>query len=602
MQEKRYRGVIGGRAESATIAVTMTDSATKPLEELSLGFRERPLSYDELTRQVHGWADAFPDVCRVESIGRTPEGREMWLLTLGSEPDRIRPSAWVDGNMHASELAGSSVALAIAEDVLRLHLEGDAKSAVAGLSDVAAARVRGVRFFVLPRMSPDGAETVLTKGRYVRSVPRDERPARAHAYWRGEDVDGDGLALSMRVRDEGGELVESKEIPGLLLPRTIDDPPPFYKVYPEGVIENFDGHSVPSPYFLSDNQTDLNRNFPYFWAPDSKQEGAGAFPLSEMESRSVVEFATAHPEIFLWLNVHTFGGVFIRPLGDKPDTKMNSEDLALYRQLGAWAEELTGYPMVSGCEEFLYEPDTPLHGDLSDYAYYQRGAIGYVVELWDLFKQVGFERKKRFVDHYTHLTRDDMIKIGVWDRDKNAGRSIRPWRKVEHPQLGEVEVGGIDPRVGLWNPPPEEMPNVCSAQAAHYLRVASLAPAVVVDTVETSALDSGLTRVTVIVENHGYLPTGFLASAKDLSHNEPLWADVRCEGCKLTDPAQAHLAIGHLDGWGRGLFSGAGAIYYAYGRGTTGAKTVSWVVRGSGTLELRVGSCRVGWITRRVTI
>jgi hypothetical protein len=136
---------------------------------------------------------------------------------------------------------------------------------------------------------------------------------------------------------------------------------------------------------------------------------------------------------------------------------MNPEDLALFRQLGAWAEELTGYPMVSGCEEFLYEPDTPLHGDLTDYAYYQRGAIGYVVELWDLFKQAGLERKKRFVDNYTHLTRDDMMKIGAWDRDKNAGRSIRPWRKVTHPQLGEVEVGGIDPRVGLWNPPPEEM-------------------------------------------------------------------------------------------------------------------------------------------------
>ena len=137
---------------------------------------------------------------------------------------------------------------------------------------------------------------------------------------------------------------------------------------------------------------------------------------------------------------------------------MNPEDLALYRQLGAWAEELTGYPMVSGCEEFLYEPDTPLHGDLTDYAYHQRGAVAYVVELWDLFKQVGFERKKRFVDNYAQLTRGGHARIAVWDRDKNAGRVVRPWRAFKHPQLGDVEVGGIDPRVGMWNPPPEEMP------------------------------------------------------------------------------------------------------------------------------------------------
>ena len=581
-----------------------TPSAT--LDSLSLGFRDRFLSYDELTRQVEAWAGAFPDVCRLTTIGKTPEGRQLWLLTLGPDPDRVRPSAWVDGNMHASELCGSSVALAIAEDILRLHLRRDGEKSGPELSTTVEARLRDVRFYVLPRMSPDGAEAVMATGRYVRSIPRDERPAQAHAHWRGEDVDGDGLALSMRVRDPAGEMVDSAEFPGLLLPRGIDDAPPYYKVYPEGVIENFDGSNVPSPYFLSDNQTDLNRNFPYQWAPDSKQEGAGAFPLSEVESRSVVDFTAQHPEIYLWLNLHTFGGVFIRPLGDKPDAKMNQRDLALFRQLGAWAEEITGYPMVSGSEEFTYEPDTPLHGDLTDYAYHQRGAVAYVVELWDLFKQAGLERKKRFVDNYTHLTRADMLKIAAWDRDKNAGRSLLPWRAFKHPQLGDVEVGGIDPRVGMWNPPASEMPGVCTAQTAHFLRTAALAPAVAVDAVETHALDaaqsSPLTCVTVTVANHGYLPTFILDSAKELTHNEPLWADVTCDGCELAEPSAAHREIGHLDGWGRGLFDGSGALYAVGTRGTTGARRVSWVVRGRGTMTVRAGSCRVGWVTRRIDI
>jgi hypothetical protein len=574
------------------------------LQTLSRGFRDRLLTYDELTSQVQAWANAFPDLCRVTSIGRTPEGRELWLLTLGPDPDRLRPSAWVDGNMHAVELCGSSVSLGIAEDVLRLHLaeRGIASRDSLSASDAVAARLLDVRFYVLPRMTPDGAEAVLTTGRYVRSVPRDERPARAHAFWRSADIDGDGLALSMRVRDFGGELVESAEVPGLLLPRTIDDPPPYYKIYPEGTIENFDGHNIPSPHFLSDNQTDLNRNFPFFWEPDSKQEGAGAFPLSEIESRAVVDFTSKHPEIFLWLNLHTFGGVFIRPLGDKPDSKMHPEDLALFRQLGAWAEELTGYPMVSGFEEFTYAPETPLHGDITDFAFLQRGAIAYAVELWDLFKQVGFERKKRFVDNYTHLTRDDMQRIGVWDRDRNASRSIRPWRPFAHPQLGEVEIGGVDPRIGLWNPPPEEMPRICKGQAAHYLRVAALAPAVSLDRVETVELSPELTQITVTIENHGYLPTFILSSAKDLTHNEPLWADVTTDGCELADAKLAHREVGHLEGWGRGLFDGSGAIYYLGTRGTTNARTMSWVVRGSGTFHLRVGSCRVGWVSSDIRI
>jgi hypothetical protein len=35
------------------------------LDSLSLGFRDRFLKYDELTRQVRAWAEAFPELCRV---------------------------------------------------------------------------------------------------------------------------------------------------------------------------------------------------------------------------------------------------------------------------------------------------------------------------------------------------------------------------------------------------------------------------------------------------------------------------------------------------------------------------------------------------------
>jgi len=93
------------------------------LAELSQGFRGRYLDYAELTSQVQAWARAFPQFVRVESIGRSAEGRDLWLLTIGTDPDRVRPAVWVDGNMHASELCGSSVALAIAENAIRAHLE-----------------------------------------------------------------------------------------------------------------------------------------------------------------------------------------------------------------------------------------------------------------------------------------------------------------------------------------------------------------------------------------------------------------------------------------------------------------------------------------------
>ncbi len=570
------------------------------LDLVSKGFRGKYLRYADIEAQLRAWAEAFPSLARLESIGRSLEGRELWVLTLGPDPDRRRPSVWVDGNMHAMEVCGSSVALAIAEDVLRLHLEPDAE--LHGLPPAVRARLREVLVHVMPRMSPDGAEAVLTTGTYVRSNPRDRRPDRLRARWRSADVDGDGLALVMRKEDACGEYVECHEVPGLLVPRQIDDPPPYYKVYPEGFIDHFDGRHIPSPHFLSDNDTDLNRNFPWSWAPEPTQAGAGQYPLSEPETRAVVEFTTARPELFAWLNLHTFGGVFIRPSGHEPDRKMDREDLEVFRQVADWCEKHTGYPTVSGFEEFVYEPDKPLRGDLTDYAYHQRGTLAYVCELWDFFQQLGIARKKPFVDHYTQLSRDELVRFGQWDAEHNAGRAVRPWRPCVHPQLGRVDVGGLDPRVGIWNPPPDHLGEVCARQAAAFLRVASMAPAVVISSATLDPLGDGLHRLTVTVENHGYLPTYVLSSARALPWNEPLHVDaVAADGCVLLDGHHPRRELGHLDGWGRGLW-GAAALFYVRSRGSTGSSTAEWVVRGAGRVTVRAGSCRTGFVERVVTV
>jgi hypothetical protein len=577
------------------------------LSSLARPFRERYLPFDELTSQLEAWAAAFPSLCRLTSLGQSTEGRAIWLLTLGPEPDRARPSAWIDGNMHAQEVCGSSVALAIAEDVLRLHLAAQPGAAgtppgLHGLPPQVAEVLRGVRFFVLPRMCPDGAEAILTSARYVRSNPRDRRPPSGEPRWKAADVDGDGLALLMRVADPAGDFVASREIPDLLVPRDIEDEGPFYKLYPEGVVEPWDGFTVPAPAMLSDNDTDLNRNFPYSWAPEPEQLGAGAFPTSEPESRAVVEATSKHPEIFAWMNLHTFGGVYIRPLGHRPDAAMNQADLAVYRQVAVWGERHGGYPTVSGCEEFLYAPDSPLHGDLVDYAYHQRGALAFVCELWDLFKQAGIERKKPFVSHYTHLDRAELELIGRWDRDHNQGRAILPWRPFEHPQLGQVEVGGVDPRVGLVNPSYEQLGEVCLRQAAFFLRVAAMAPRLTLEVPSITELGGDLYRVDVSVKNEGYLPTSVLASSVGLPWNEGLFLDAEASGCELVDVSSSHQALGHLDGWGQGLFGGLTGPYFQRSRGTGGARLRRLVVRGAGALRLRAGCCRTGWVERTVEV
>ena len=569
-------------------------------------FRTRYLDNAQLAAQLAAWASAHPEYVTVSSLGKSALGRDIPLLTVGRNPEQLRPAVWIDGNMHATEVCGTSVALTIAEDMLGIHA-GHNTAGGKPLPSHMADALRNTLFYIAPRLSPDGAEAILKTGHYVRSSPVNDRPNQSHAYWQASDVDGDGEMMHMRQQDLQGELVELRGDDGVplqppvMVPRGPEDVGPFYKLYPEGHIVNFDGVRIPDPYFLSDNVYDLNRNFAHHWEPEHLQAGAGHYPGSAPESRAVMEFAIRHPNIFTWLNLHTFGGVAIRPLGNQPDSKMDQTDLAMYRQVEAWMTEHTGYPTVSSYHEFLYEPDKPLHGNLSEWAYHQRGCLAYVVELWDLFAQLGIPRAKRFVDHYTQLTRKDFLALWKLDREVNQGRIFKPWRKVRHAQLGEVEVGGFDGRVGISNPPFDKLAETCANQSAAFLRVASMLPQVQLELVSTEKLGDGHTRVQVRVANHGYLGTHGLASAKVLTHVEPLRMTMESEGVCVVAPGESVIELGHLPGWGMGLNHGI-SIFMPWTHGNARERTVSLIVSGRGKLHVRVGSCRVGWQTLAVLI
>ena len=50
---------------------------TTTLDALAGPFRTAYLDHAALTTQLTAWAGHFPDLCRLESIGRTPEGRDL---------------------------------------------------------------------------------------------------------------------------------------------------------------------------------------------------------------------------------------------------------------------------------------------------------------------------------------------------------------------------------------------------------------------------------------------------------------------------------------------------------------------------------------------
>ena len=75
---------------------------------------DRFYRYAELTELLHAFAREHPQLVAIESIGKSHEGRDIWVLTVtnaATGPAREKPAFWVDGNIHSTEVAASAAAL-----------------------------------------------------------------------------------------------------------------------------------------------------------------------------------------------------------------------------------------------------------------------------------------------------------------------------------------------------------------------------------------------------------------------------------------------------------------------------------------------------------
>src|SRR4249919_848937 len=70
--------------------------------------------YADLSRILQEIAQASPRLVRLTCIGKSHEGRDIWLTIVtrfDTGEDKDKPALWVDGNIHATEVAGSMACL-----------------------------------------------------------------------------------------------------------------------------------------------------------------------------------------------------------------------------------------------------------------------------------------------------------------------------------------------------------------------------------------------------------------------------------------------------------------------------------------------------------
>ncbi|MGH8186884.1 MAG: M14 family metallopeptidase [Steroidobacteraceae bacterium] len=555
-------------ALSMAVGVAPADASAKdPLPQIAPLPFDHIMKYDELTQLLHAWQTARPALMRMESIGATPEQRPIWFLTLTNQqtgPANAKPALLVDGNMHATEWAGGVAALHFTWRLLRDYG-----------TDERVTRLLDTRVvYVLPRMTPDGVDATLTQGRFIRSVHRPYPNERGEPGIHPSDVDRDGRALFMRIRDPNGAWKQSAADRRLLVPRAPDESGgDYWRVLPEGMIEAYDGASIADP--PSREPLDFGANFPGDRGSAPSSASAGPYPASEPEVAAVVAAVTKRPNIVAHVTCHTFGGLILTPPVNVAE-KLSSADRRTYETLAAKGAQLTGYRAMSYLELRAEDRETHIPSAFG-WLYERRGIYSFITELWDPLRAAGISLEGTTASAWLwgyHPLEDELKLLRFSDKELK-GDGFVSWRTFDHPQLGRVEIGGFDLIRYWYNVPFHRLEKEVAPHSEWLLYLGLSTPLIAVRSFSAEPAGASLWRVRLIVENRGWLPTN--GSQRALEQNVATGTTV-----ELMLPAEAQLvggelrrSLGQLDGR---VGQRSAATWWSYTAGTPDRAVADWLV------------------------
>jgi murein tripeptide amidase MpaA len=549
-------------------------------------------AYEELSDTLRTWAEEAPTLCTLGSIGRSYEGRDIWLVTITNREtgDALdKPALLVEANIHSMEWTGCTAALHLIHKLLTEQ----------GKDDLVTRALDTRVFYVIPRLNPDGAEHGFEERRFIRSSVRPYPRAEQGDGLRVEDLDGDGRVLDMRVEDPNGPWRLHPEEPKLLVRREpVDgqDDGPFYRLLPEGRIENFDGVTIKIPPPLEG--LDLNRNFPAEWAPEHEQRGAGPYPTSEPEVRAMVQAVIERPNITAHIAYHTYSGVHLRPYAGRPDDDFPTPDLRAYQLIGARGTELTGYPAVSVFHDFKYEPKQSIRGGAHDWMYDHLGVFAWTTEFWSPQRQAGLSNY-HFTDWIREHPIEDDLALLRW-AEKSYPDAYVDWYEFEHPELGKVELGGWD-SINYWfNVPFDRLEDEVAPHADWALFHLLISPLLEVRALDVERLGESSFLVRLVLQNSGWLPTNVTEKAVERDAVLPLEVE-------LDLPEDARLVGGERKtqaGQLKGRVDKRSTTWWGNDESTTDLVKLEWVLEAPANTEIGIEARhpRAGTIRRRLTL
>lgn len=520
-------------------------------------------NFQQQTNRLQQLSKSHPSLARLQSLAQTDGGRSIWLLTLGAAGADNRPAILVAGGSDGNQPLSTELALGFAENLLKQAGTDSIKQLLAKTT-----------FYVVPNLSPDAMEQYFAKLQYERTgnarSTDDDRDGRA-----GEDgfddLDGDGKITFIRIASPTGEYLPHPDDPRVLIKADPAKPEKGkYRIESEGVDNDKDGR------WNEDGEGGVAFNKNMSFKHPSFTPGAGEFPVSEKENRALLDFLFERFNVYAVVNFGAHNNLS-QPYSYVPG-QANATITSGWKEddvkVNALVSEL--YNKSIGAKD---APKSPAPGgDFLSWAYFHYGRFAFGTPGWwaPKAKPDSSRGEKPF-------TKEDPVANYLrWAGQQGITVPFTAWKKIEHPDFPgqEVEVGGLHP-FALTTPPYALTSALVEKHSRFLLQLASLQPEIDLINLRTEKLGNNITRITVDVVNKGQLPTHTQLGERSSWIKRVLVKTTLAKGQEL------------LSGRARQTLNALGG---------QSAQTLSWLVRGSGPLQLEAGSPGTGIKTLSITL
>ncbi|MFY0592912.1 M14 family metallopeptidase [Roseivirga sp.] len=557
-------------AQSADEIFRAVGSPHNPKVQISFNRYYTAEGHAALTKKI---ADAHPNLVRRVSIGKSYEGRDMWMLQVTNfekgEPHR-KPGFYIDGNIHSNEIQGAEISIYTAWYLTENY--GD----VDYVTKMLDTRI----FYIVPTINPDARNNYMKEpntGSSPRSgmIPLDDDRDGLFDEDAPDDLDGNGSITQMRRKSNTGNFILDPKDPRKMIVIGVDDNvAPNIQRYEmlgqEGIDNDGDGR-------INEDRVgyyDPNRDWAWKWQPDYIQGGAYKYPFSIPENRNVADFVLAHPNIAGGQSYHNSGGMILRGPGAQEDlSTYNRADLRIYDAIGRKGEKIMpGYRYL-----VVYKDLYSVFGGELDWMYGSRGIYTFTNEIFTRFA------------YYKNNEGGQNLNYDI-DTELLMGDAFEPWKPYNHPTYGEIEIGGFKKNFGRATPGfmlEEELHRNMAFTLYHAYHMPNLS----IEEVKEKDLGGGLREITATIKNDRLMPTH---ASQDLKYKIERPDYISISGVKV----QVGMRVLNEDlGFTTEQKQNPEKLEVANIPGNSTVK-VRWIVSGKGKFTITVDSAKGGLVSK----